>query len=99
MTTITEEQKLANNLLLDWMRETLGLKNDAALSRALCQAPPVVSKIRHGRLLIGDGLVITCHELTGLPVREIKAQLGRTSLPVRDVKARYVKPILKESQI
>ncbi len=39
------------NNLLDTLIEKLHLKNDAALSRALEVAPPVISKIRHRRLL------------------------------------------------
>ena len=38
------------NNLLDSLIEKLHLKNDAALSRALEVAPPVISKIRHRRL-------------------------------------------------
>jgi len=41
------------NRLLDTLIERLRLKNDAALSRALEVAPPVISKIRHGRLPVG----------------------------------------------
>ena len=38
------------NNLLDTLIKQLHLKNDAALSRALEVAPPVISKIRHRRL-------------------------------------------------
>lgn len=68
---------IKNNAFLDLLIGRLQLKNDAALSRALDVMPPVISKIRHGRLDIGDMLVIRSHELTGLPVREIKALLGK----------------------
>ena len=47
------------NNLLDSLIEKLHLKNDAALSRALEVAPPVISKIRHRRLpvpLVSDYL-------------------------------------------
>jgi len=77
---LTDTQIQANNDFLDLMIEKLRLKNDAALSRALEQAPPVISKIRHGRLGIGDTLTIGCHELTEMPIREIKALLGKPSL-------------------
>lgn len=69
-----------NNQMLDRVSHLLQLKNDAALSRALDVAPPVVSKVRHGRLDIGDTLVIRIHELTGLTVREIKTALGKECL-------------------
>lgn len=69
-----------NNALLNRLSQQLQVKNDAALSRALDVAPPVVSKVRHGRLDIGDTLLIRIHELTGWTVREIKTALGKDSL-------------------
>ncbi|WP_425402740.1 hypothetical protein [Janthinobacterium psychrotolerans] len=55
------------------MMAKLGLKNDAALSRALEVAPPVISKIRHGRLPVGATLLIRMHEVTDIAIRELKA--------------------------
>ncbi len=62
-----------NNKLLDAVMAKLGLKNDAALSRALEVAPPVISKIRHGRLPVGATLLIRMHEITDIAIRELKA--------------------------
>ena len=59
--------------LLDAVMAKLGLKNDAALSRALEVAPPVISKIRHGRLPVGATLLIRMHEVTDIAIRELKA--------------------------
>lgn len=53
------------NGLLDEVAILLGTKNDAALSRALGVAPPVLSKIRHGRLNFGPSLMVKCHETAG----------------------------------
>lgn len=64
------------NQMLDKMIATLGMKNDAALARALEVAPPVLSKLRHGRLSFGCALVVRTHELTGWTIREIKGDLG-----------------------
>lgn len=64
------------NNLLDFMMENLKCKNDAALSRALDVAPPVISKIRHNRLPISAALLIKMHELTALPVRELREIMG-----------------------
>lgn len=64
------------NLLLDTLIQKLHLKNDAALSRALEVAPPVISKIRHHRLLIGASLLIRMHELSELPIRELRKLMG-----------------------
>ena len=60
------------NKFLNTLLKKLNLKNDAALSRALEVAPPVISKIRHGKLPIGATLLLRAHELTGLHVREIR---------------------------
>lgn len=64
------------NLLLDYLIGKLGLKNDAALSRALEVAPPVISKIRNNRLPVGATLLISMHELTGLTVAELRSLMG-----------------------
>ena len=62
--------------LLDAMLEKLKLKNDAALSRALEVAPPVISKIRHRRLPVGASMLIRMHEVSNLSVGELREILG-----------------------
>lgn len=64
------------NDVLDWAITNNGLKNDAALARALEVAPPVLSKVRHGRLSIGSTLIVRLHEVTDVSVRDIKHKLG-----------------------
>ena len=64
---------VGNNNLLDAVMAKLGLKNDATLSRVLEVAPPVISKIRHGRLPVGATLLIRMHEVTDIAIRELKA--------------------------
>ena len=64
------------NNLLGALIEKLHLKNDAALSRALEVAPPVISKIRHRRLPVGASLLIRMHEETELSIRELRALMG-----------------------
>lgn len=64
------------NQLLDFVLSTMRLKNDAALSRALKVAAPVISKIRHGRLTVSSGMVIKIHLLTSIPVRDIFSIMG-----------------------
>ncbi len=59
--------------LLDKVKEKLNLKNDAALSRAMGVAPPVVSKLRNGRLPIGDATWLRLHEITGMRTLDLKA--------------------------
>lgn len=66
------------NQILDEMLSHLGLKNDAALSRALEVAPPVISKLRHARLPFGAVMAIRAHKLTGWPLVDIEKDLGVT---------------------
>jgi 2-methylcitrate dehydratase PrpD len=62
--------------LLDTLRERMQLKNDAALSRLLEVAPPVISKIRHRALPVGASLLIRMHEVTQMSIRELRALMG-----------------------
>lgn len=64
------------NAFLDKIAGLLKSKNDAALSRALEVAPPVISKIRHHTLPVGATLMIRIHELTDMPIREMRAILA-----------------------
>jgi hypothetical protein len=61
------------NILLDALIEKLKLKNDAALSRLLEVAPPVISKLRHGALPIGPTMLIRMHEVSDLNIRDMRA--------------------------
>lgn len=64
------------NGLLDALIEKLGLKNDAALARKFELAPPVLSKIRHCRLPVGNGFMIKCHEIAGMTFPQIRSYVG-----------------------
>jgi hypothetical protein len=74
------------NRLLDTLIENLRLKNDAALSRALEVAPPVISKIRHHRLPVGASLLIRMHEVSDLSIRDLRYLMGdrRTKFRISD---------------
>ena len=61
------------NKMLDAVIAKLGLKNDAALSRRLEVAPPVISKIRHGRLRVGASILISLHETSNFSSDELKS--------------------------
>jgi plasmid maintenance system antidote protein VapI len=86
MTSQTESTVTSNRLadqvnydpnnLLDALIEKLGLKNDAALSRALEVAPPVISKIRHRRLPVGASLLIRMHEVSDLSIKDLRILMG-----------------------
>lgn len=62
--------------LLNTLIQKLAIKNDAALSRALEVAPPVISKIRHRRLPVGASLLIRMHEVANLSISELRALMG-----------------------
>ena len=64
------------NHLLDTLIKKMSLKNDAALSRALEVAPPVISKIRHNRLPVGASLLIRMHEVSELSIKELRELMG-----------------------
>jgi hypothetical protein len=63
---------------------------DAALSRALEVAHPVLSKIRHYRLPVGASMLIRMHEASGLSIRELRDLMGdrRTKYRLSDVQGR-----------
>jgi Sec-independent protein translocase protein TatA len=75
------------------------LKNDAALSRMLEVAPPVISKIRHHRLPVGASLLIRMHEVTGMSIRDLRDLMGdrRTKYRLSDAQGRP-KPEEKAAQ-
>jgi hypothetical protein len=66
------------NKLLDAIIEKLHLKNDAALSRVLEVAPPVISKLRHGALPIGPTILIRMHEVSEMGIREMRALMEKS---------------------
>jgi hypothetical protein len=65
------------NRVLDAIITKLRLKNDAALSRALEVAPPVISKIRHNTLPIGATILLRMHEVSDFSIRELRALMVR----------------------
>jgi hypothetical protein len=65
------------NRLLDALIARLRLKNDAALSRVLEVAPPVISKIRHHTLPIGPTLLLRMHEESEFSIRELRQLMVR----------------------
>jgi hypothetical protein len=73
---LLERPEYDPNNLLDALIQRMALKNDAALSRALEVAPPVISKIRHRRLPIGASLLIRMHEVSDISIRELRNLMG-----------------------
>src|SRR5712692_8211695 len=89
-TTQSEQFAYDPNRLLDTLIEKLHLKNDAALSRALEVAPPIISKIRHRRLPVGASMLIRMHEATGMSTHELRDLMGdrRTKYRLSDAQGK-----------
>ena len=88
--TLSSQETYDPNRLLDTLRERMQLKNDAALSRALEVAPPVISKIRHRTLPVGASLLIRMHEVTQLSIRDLRDLMGdrRAKYRVSDIQGK-----------
>ena len=54
----------------------MNLKNDAALSRMLEVAPPIISKIRNRRLPVGASMLIRMHDTSGISIQELRSLMG-----------------------
>jgi hypothetical protein len=74
---IPEDGVYDPNRVLDAIITKLRLKNDAALSRVLEVAPPVISKIRHNTLPIGATILLRMHEVSDFSIRELRALMLR----------------------
>jgi hypothetical protein len=87
---LIEQPSYDPNRLLDALIEKMKLKNDAALSRLLEVAPPVISKIRHRRLPVGASLLIRMHEATDMSIRELRDLMGdrRTKYRLSDAQGK-----------
>jgi hypothetical protein len=75
---IPQDAEYDPNRVLDAIISKLKLKNDAALSRVLEVAPPVISKIRHNTLPIGATILLRMHEVSDFSIRELRALMVRT---------------------
>ena len=64
--------------LLNKIVKEFRLKNDAAVAKFLDLAPPVVSKIRNGKLKVGASVVLRVMKATAYTLDDIEALLGRT---------------------
>ncbi|KAF3998976.1 hypothetical protein [Glaciimonas immobilis] len=62
--------------LLDELLHRKALKNDAALCRVLNLAPPLISKVRHGKIRISGDVLIRIHETFGIAFSEMRQLMG-----------------------
>ncbi|MGS0741585.1 hypothetical protein ACVBEF_07100 [Glaciimonas sp. GG7] len=62
--------------LIDMLIQIVHVKNDLALSKVLEVAPPIISKIRNGKMPVGVSILMRMHEATGLPIRQLRGFMG-----------------------
>lgn len=67
-----EEKIAGSNNLLDVLLHRHELKTDAALAKTLRVAPPIISKLRHGKQELTPTLILNIHETFAMPVAEIR---------------------------
>lgn len=62
------------------------VKNDAALARALGYHPAVICKLRKRSFGISAENILRIHEVTGIPVKELREMMGAPAfiLPVNN---------------
>jgi hypothetical protein len=62
--------------LIERLRELKQLRSDAQLCRVLQVPPPMISKIRTGRINVSAGLMIRIHEVFQLPISELRKMMS-----------------------
>jgi hypothetical protein len=88
----TNPGKLVNALV-----EMLGLRNDAALSRVLNVSPSLISRLRHKKTKISEGLLLNMQEVSGMSIKELRALMG--DFRPDDEAGRRVSAILERQKI
>lgn len=74
-TNRSEDEMADAHALLDFLIKEYGLKNDAALSRALGVSPPAISKIRSRAMGVSGDIKILIYKKTGLSIEDIESFL------------------------
>lgn len=78
---LVEQAAAMQASLLDDIMKATGARNDSQLAEALESFGSTVSRLRNGVASAGPTLIIRVHDLTGWPVRQIKARLNMPCLP------------------
>lgn len=76
--TNPSEDDMIAHALFDFLIKEYGLKNDAALSKALGVKPPVISKIRSRAMGVSGDVKILIHKKTGMSIEDIEEFLEKT---------------------
>ena len=61
-----------SNALIDHLLERFNLGTDAALARMMELQPPVISKMRHGKMSLTPNFILKVHDTFDIPIKEIK---------------------------
>jgi plasmid maintenance system antidote protein VapI len=61
-----------SNALIDYLLERFNLGTDAALARMMELQPPVISKMRHGKMSLTPSFILRVHDTFDIPIKEIK---------------------------
>jgi hypothetical protein len=69
--------------LLDSLIERLNLKNDSELADTLEIPPPIILKIRYGRMPVGAALLVRMHEVSELSISVLRTLMGDRRLRLR----------------
>ena len=65
--------------LFDFLIKESGLKNDAALARALEITAPTISKIRGGKNRVTAEIILSIYKQTGLSIETIEELINKGS--------------------
>lgn len=76
MTFATVSAATPQTALLSMLKAHFGAKNDAAIARAVNIKPPVISKLRHGKVPVTSSMLLRLHEATGMPVAQLRAVIA-----------------------
>lgn len=69
--------------LLDWTKIRLGLRTDLELAMRLGVHKVAISQIRSRTIPLGAALLLSIHEESGLPTRELRKLMGDRRLNFR----------------
>lgn len=68
---------LPNHPLLDHLLDKLNYRFDSQLARLLGCRQPILSKIRRGKVKVSAAMILSIHEIIGMPVSEIRAWIAK----------------------
>lgn len=80
----SENQCIANNLLLDFIAQQCGFKRDRQLAAALDISPSMLSKTRHGTIPIGATLQLTMLIAEYVTLKQLRRYVPSSLISIRN---------------